>query len=72
LGGTVWCGDTARGEAVARRISSGIIWVNTYMDLRFDVAIGGVKSSGMGVEMGRDGLLSYMRRTVIHTKPASA
>ena len=72
LGGTVWCGDTARGEAVARRISSGIIWVNTYMNLRFDVAIGGVKSSGMGVEMGRDGLLAYMRRTVIHTKPASA
>ena len=72
LGGTIWCGDTARGEAVARQISSGIIWVNTYMDLRFDVAIGGVKSSGMGLEMGLDGLLAYMRRTVIHIKPARA
>jgi acyl-CoA reductase-like NAD-dependent aldehyde dehydrogenase len=72
LGGTIWCGDTARGEAVARQISSGIIWVNTYMDLRLNVAIGGVKSSGMGVEMGLDGLLAYMRRTVIHIKPARA
>src|SRR5690606_11737104 len=50
LGGTVWSGDSVRGHAVAARIVSGIVWVNKYFDLRFDVPIGGVKQSGIGVE----------------------
>ncbi len=72
LGGSIWCGDVSRGLAVAARIETGIVWVNKYMDLRFDVPIGGVKSSGVGVEMGREGILSYTRRTVINSQPASA
>lgn len=69
LGGTIWCGDEARGRQVAARIESGIVWVNKYFDLGFDVPIGGVKQSGIGVEMGRDGLLAYTRRTVINAGP---
>lgn len=67
LAGSVWCTDVARGQALAARIDSGIVWVNKYLDLRFDVAIGGVKASGVGLELGRDGLLSYTQRTVINS-----
>ncbi|WP_314173813.1 aldehyde dehydrogenase [Streptomyces winkii] len=59
LGGTVWTSDPERGAAVARRVSTGTIGVNRY--LPDPVApFGGVKASGLGTELGPEGLESYL------------
>src|SRR5690606_11679705 len=52
LGGSVWGGDAERAEAVARRITSGMVWVNHHLETRPVVPFGGVKASGIGSENG--------------------
>ena len=58
LGGTVWTRDQEAGLAVARRVQTGSIGINTY--LPDPVApFGGVKASGLGRELGPEGLANY-------------
>jgi aldehyde dehydrogenase (NAD+) len=58
LGGSVWTSDPDQGEEVARRIQTGTIGINGYAP---DLAapFGGVKASGLGRELGPEGLASY-------------
>jgi aldehyde dehydrogenase (NAD+) len=58
LGGSVWTTDPGRGEEVARRVQTGTIGINAYLP---DPAapFGGVKASGLGRELGPEGLASY-------------
>ncbi|MEV5848523.1 aldehyde dehydrogenase [Streptomyces sp. NPDC051985] len=58
LGGTVWTSDPDRGEALARRVGSGTIGINAYVNDP-SAPFGGVKSSGMGRELGPEGLHGY-------------
>lgn len=59
LGGTVWTTDEAHGLSIADRIHTGSIGVNHYA---LDVAapFGGVKASGLGRELGPEGLTPYL------------
>ncbi|MFE7419052.1 aldehyde dehydrogenase [Rhodococcus sp. NPDC057529] len=58
LGGTVWTSDEEHGLALASRIHSGTVGVNHYA-LDLDAPFGGVKSSGLGRELGPEGLNPY-------------
>lgn len=58
LGGTVWTTDDERGLDVARRVETGSFGVNTF-NLDWGSPFGGVKSSGIGRELGPEGLASY-------------
>lgn len=58
LGGTVWTSDQERGVDVARRIETGSFGVN-YFNLDWGSPFGGVKSSGIGRELGPEGLAAY-------------
>jgi aldehyde dehydrogenase (NAD+) len=61
LAGTVWSTDTERATEVARAVHTGTIGVNAYqLDIR--APFGGVKASGLGRELGPEGLDAY--RTV--------
>ncbi|WP_406729118.1 aldehyde dehydrogenase [Streptomyces sp. GD-15H] len=58
LAGTVWTADMARGMDLAARIRSGTVGINQYgVDLQ--APFGGVKASGLGREMGPEGLDPY-------------
>jgi succinate-semialdehyde dehydrogenase/glutarate-semialdehyde dehydrogenase len=50
LGASVWTLDRGRGERIARRIQSGMVWVNDHMYSHgaMSTAWGGVKHSGLG------------------------
>jgi succinate-semialdehyde dehydrogenase/glutarate-semialdehyde dehydrogenase len=50
LGASVWTGDRARGDRIARRIQSGMVWINDHMYSHgvCSCAWGGVKDSGVG------------------------
>ncbi|KSZ56379.1 aldehyde dehydrogenase [Rhodococcus pyridinivorans KG-16] len=58
LGGTVWTADTEHGLDVARRVETGSFGVNGYT-LDFGAPFGGIKASGLGRELGPEGLASY-------------
>jgi acyl-CoA reductase-like NAD-dependent aldehyde dehydrogenase len=65
LGGSVWTGDPERGAAFARKIRSGTIGVNGYVNDPF-APFGGVKSSGMGRELGPEGLQPFQLLKTIY------
>jgi aldehyde dehydrogenase (NAD+) len=58
LGGTVWTTDPDRGEAVARRVSSGTIRINAYVNDP-TALFGGIRASGIGRELGPEGIHGY-------------
>ena len=68
LHGSVWTPDIGHGVAVARRVRTGTYSVN---GLALDPAVpfGGVKQSGLGREMGPEGLAAYQELRTI-TVPA--
>jgi acyl-CoA reductase-like NAD-dependent aldehyde dehydrogenase len=68
LGGSVWTADHERGEAVARRVQTGSIGINHYT-LDPAAPFGGVKASGLGRELGREGLMAYMQVQSIYEAP---
>ncbi|WP_280425292.1 aldehyde dehydrogenase [Nocardia carnea] len=58
LGGTIWTSDTDKGLEIARRVESGTVGVNFY-NLDYGAPFGGVKASGLGRELGPEGLATY-------------
>lgn len=60
LGGTVWTSDEERGIAIARRVETGSFGVNTF-NLDWGSPFGGVKASGLGRELGPEGLAAYQQ-----------
>lgn len=66
LGGTVWTSDPERGTAVARRIQTGTIGINRYLPDP-SAPFGGVKDSGLGRELGPEGLNAYMNVKTIYS-----
>lgn len=66
LGGTVWGTDIDRAIEVASRIETGTIWVNRHMALPLDVAFGGAKQSGIGLQNGIEGMEDFTQRRVLN------
>jgi aldehyde dehydrogenase (NAD+) len=58
LGGSVWSTDVERATQIARSVRTGTIGINDY---QMDIAapFGGVKASGIGRELGPEGLAAY-------------
>jgi aldehyde dehydrogenase (NAD+) len=69
LGGTVWTTDIDRGIALADRIETGTVGVNHYA-LDLGAPFGGVKASGLGRELGPEGLAPYLRTRSVYLAPA--
>jgi betaine-aldehyde dehydrogenase len=59
LAAAVWTKDIARAVRVAKRIKSGMVWVNTYGKLFPAGEMGGYKQSGIGRQYGLEGLWEY-------------
>ena len=59
LGATVWSTDADRARAVARRIDSGAVSVNTLVASDPRLPFGGIKRSGYGRELATVGLHEF-------------
>jgi aldehyde dehydrogenase (NAD+) len=59
LGGSVWTADVERGQEIARRIRTGSCGVNMYI-IDVNTPFGGYKASGIGRELGPEGLQGYL------------
>ena len=60
LAGSVWSRDRDHAEQVARRLDIGTVGINGY-DLDFSAPFGGRRLSGLGYELGPQGLESYVK-----------
>ncbi|PYE12334.1 acyl-CoA reductase-like NAD-dependent aldehyde dehydrogenase [Williamsia limnetica] len=69
LGGSVWSADVSRAAAVAARVKSGTVGVNHYTNDPV-APFGGIKSSGMGRELGPEGLHAFQHLHTVYLPPA--
>ncbi len=60
LGGSVWTGDVARGEALAGRIEAGAVFVNGLVKSDPRLPFGGMKISGYGRELSHYGIKEFV------------
>ena len=66
LGGTVWGKDLIRATDVAKRIDSGTVWVNQHLAIDAGIPFRGSKQSGLGAELGLDGLPEYTQAHIVN------
>jgi acyl-CoA reductase-like NAD-dependent aldehyde dehydrogenase len=65
LGGSIWSSNIDRALDFAERMD-GTVWVNKHIDLAPHIPFGGAKQSGIGVEMGEEGLAEFTQLQVIN------
>ena len=65
LGGSVFTKDVERGRSVARRIDTGMVFVNSAAVSLPDLPFGGVKNSGYGRELSALGIQEFVNKKLI-------
>ena len=60
LGGSVWTGDSERGNRVARQLQCGAAFVNAIVKSDVRLPFGGTKRSGFGRELAEHGIHEFM------------
>jgi len=65
LSGSVWTADADHGLAVAKQVRTGTYTVNGFA-MEFSAPFGGYKCSGVGRELGPEGLEAYLERKTIN------
>ncbi len=70
LAGTVWSTDDERAIEIARAVRTGTVGINDYQ-LDFRAPFGGVKASGIGRELGPEGLDAFFAlKSIYRVGPA--
>ena len=65
LGAAVWTADAKQGEAMARQIESGAVFVNGIVKSMPELPFGGVKKSGYGRELSYLGIREFVNQKSI-------
>ena len=65
LGGSVFTSDLKRGEKVAHRISTGMVFVNHPTMVKADLPFGGIRNSGYGRELLGLGLKEFVNHKLV-------
>lgn len=59
LAGAVWSQDAGKSQRVAGKLRHGTVWINDFHPYLPQAEWGGMKQSGVGRELGHDGLGEY-------------
>jgi acyl-CoA reductase-like NAD-dependent aldehyde dehydrogenase len=65
LSGSVWSADPDRATALARGLRTGTVGINSRKILDFGSPFGGMRDSGIGRELGPEGIDAYLETTSI-------
>ncbi|MFI5136741.1 MAG: NAD-dependent succinate-semialdehyde dehydrogenase [Sphingobacteriales bacterium] len=65
LGGSIWTGDVEKGITLARQVNSGAVFINSLVKSDPRLPFGGIKKSGYGRELGRQGILEFVNEKTI-------
>lgn len=66
LGAALFTRDLERAHRVAAAIEAGTVWINSSNDSDIRVPFGGFKQSGVGRELGEEGLRAYSQIKAVH------
>ncbi len=71
LGASVWTKDRAKGERLARRVESGMVWINdhSFSHGACQCAWGGVKDSGLGRSHSKFGFYECVNIKLVSYEP---
>lgn len=72
LGGSVFTQDIERGKRVARRVETGMVFVNHPTWTAADLPFGGIKFSGYGRELSSLGIQEFVNKKLIRVAPIDA
>ena len=67
LGGSVFTQDVARGQRLASRIDTGMVFINHPTWTAADLPFGGVKQSGYGRELSSLGIQEFVNKKLVRT-----
>lgn len=65
LGGVVFTKDIARGKALASRIETGMVFINSLCNTAPELPFGGVKRSGYGRELSDLGIKEFVNQKLV-------
>ena len=65
LGGSVFTQDIERGKRLARRIDTGMVFINSGATSSPELPFGGVKNSGYGRELSSAGIQEFVNKKLI-------
>ncbi|WP_052595136.1 NAD-dependent succinate-semialdehyde dehydrogenase [Aureispira sp. CCB-QB1] len=68
LAATVWSEDEEKAIAVAHQLEVGAVAINKLMSSDPRIPFGGVKQSGVGRELGREGILGFVNKKSVVVK----
>ena len=71
LGGSVWSSDLDKAYELAEKMDAGTIWINKHAELDPAIPFGGAKQSGLGNELGEEGLEEFTQLKIINMAKAS-
>ncbi len=60
LGGSIWTRDLDRGIALAKKMESGAVFINSLVKSDPRLPFGGIKQSGYGRELGAQGIHEFL------------
>ena len=66
LAGGIWSRDIKRALRVAKAVKAGYLWINTYGGIVPETPYGGFKQSGVGKELGTEGLDMYLETKTVN------
>ena len=72
LGGSVFTADEQRGLAVAKQVSTGMMFVNHPTMVKADLPFGGIRRSGYGRELIDLGLKEFVNHKLINVVDINA
>jgi betaine-aldehyde dehydrogenase len=70
LSGSVWSADADAAAEIAKQVRTGTISVN-HFGMAFGAPFGGYKNSGLGRELGPEGVDAFMERKSLSLDPAA-
>lgn len=68
LSGNLWTSDTDRGEAMARSMETGGVFINGFTSSNPRIPVGGVKNSGYGRELSHFGIREFTNAQAVWVK----
>jgi succinate-semialdehyde dehydrogenase/glutarate-semialdehyde dehydrogenase len=72
LGGSVFTQDLARGQRVASRVETGMMFINNISWSDAELPFGGIKDSGYGRELGDMGIQEFVNKKLVRYVKAEA